>query len=94
MSKDTLSRLCRGLDEQVTVFGERPWPAPTRSWVGRQGETVREAGGWPQGPGDRDGARATGPRELVGIDLGEADTEAFWHSFPRSLRARGLDGSS
>ena len=24
MSKDTVSRLCRGLDEQVTVFRERP----------------------------------------------------------------------
>ena len=24
MSKDTVSRLCRGLDEQVTVFLERP----------------------------------------------------------------------
>jgi len=24
MTKDTVSRLCRGLDEQVTVFRERP----------------------------------------------------------------------
>jgi putative transposase len=38
------------------------------------------------------GVHATGRREVVGIDVGEAETEAFWRSFLRSLRARGLDG--
>jgi putative transposase len=37
VSKDTVSRLCGGLDEQVRVFRERPWRAPTRicGWTPR-----------------------------------------------------------
>lgn len=44
MSKDTVSRLCRGLDDKVTAFLERP---PIRvSVVGRQGrEGAGGAGG-------------------------------------------------
>jgi putative transposase len=38
------------------------------------------------------GVHGTGRREVVGIDVGEAETEAFWRSFLRSLRARGLVG--
>ena len=30
--------------------------------------------------------------EVIGIDLGEVESEAFWTEFLRSLRARGLDG--
>jgi len=29
---------------------------------------------------------------VIGIDVGEAETEAFWRAFLRSLVARGLDG--
>jgi putative transposase len=37
LSKDQVSRLCGGLDEQVRVFRERPWRAPTRicGWTPR-----------------------------------------------------------
>ena len=45
MSKDTVSRLCRGLDEQVTVFCERPLRAPTRSCGWTPSGAGREAGG-------------------------------------------------
>jgi transposase-like protein len=34
----------------------------------------------------------TGRREVIGLDVGEAETEAFWREFLRSLRARGLTG--
>jgi transposase-like protein len=46
MSKDTVSRLCRGLDEQVTVFCERPLRAPTRigGWTPRWSGSGRRAG--------------------------------------------------
>jgi putative transposase len=33
-----------------------------------------------------------GRREVIGLDVGEAETEAFWREFLRGLRARGLDG--
>ena len=34
----------------------------------------------------------TGRRETIGLDVGEAETEAFWRDFLRSLVARGLVG--
>jgi hypothetical protein len=34
----------------------------------------------------------TGRREIIGLDVGEAETEAFWTKFLRSLVARGLVG--
>ena len=34
----------------------------------------------------------TGRREVIGLEVGEAETEAFWREFLRSLRARGLTG--
>src|ERR671916_724268 len=34
----------------------------------------------------------TGRREIIGIDVGAAETEAFWTAFPRGLVARGLVG--
>jgi putative transposase len=94
MSKDTVSRLCRGLDEQVTVFRERPLEgAYPYLWLDAKVERVREAGGVRhKALVIAYGVHASGRREVVGIDVGEAETEAFWRSFLRSLRARGLDG--
>jgi len=34
----------------------------------------------------------TGVREVLGLDVGEAETEAFWTEFLFSLKARGLAG--
>ena len=34
----------------------------------------------------------TGRREVIGLDIGETETEAFWVEFLRSLRERGLHG--
>ena len=34
----------------------------------------------------------TGRREVIGLDIGEIETEAFWVAFLRSLRERGLAG--
>jgi putative transposase len=46
MSKDQVSRLCRGLDEQVSVFRERPWPVPIRicGWTPRWNGSGSRAG--------------------------------------------------
>jgi putative transposase len=38
------------------------------------------------------GVHASGRREVIGLDVGEAETEAFWRAFLQGLRARGLDG--
>jgi transposase-like protein len=34
----------------------------------------------------------SGRREVIGLDIGEIETEAFWVAFLRSLRERGLEG--
>jgi transposase-like protein len=94
MSKDQVSRLCRGLDEQVRAFRERPLEGRyPYLWLDAKIERVREPGGV------RNkalviayGVHETGRREVIGLDVGEAETEAFWREFLRGLRARGLSG--
>ena len=38
------------------------------------------------------GVTATGEREVLGLDVGDSEDEAFWRAFLRSLRQRGLAG--
>jgi transposase-like protein len=38
------------------------------------------------------GVHETGRRETLGLDVGEAETEAFWTDFLRGLVARALTG--
>jgi putative transposase len=94
MSKDTVSRLCRGLDEQVTVFRERPLAgAYPYLWLDAKVERVRERGGVRhKALVIAYGVHQSGRREVIGLEVGEAETEAFWRGFLRSLRARGLEG--
>jgi putative transposase len=94
MSKDRVSRLCRDLDERVSGFRNRPLEGTyPYLWLDAKHLKVR----------DRGSVRSkalvvayavheTGRREVVGIDLGETETEAFWVEFLRELRSRGLDG--
>ena len=94
LSKDQVSRLCRGLDEQVRVFRERPLEgAYPYLWVDAKVERVREPGGVRhKALVIAYGVHETGRRAVIGLDVGEAETESFWREFLRSLRARGLDG--
>src|SRR5829696_4241962 len=94
MSKDQVSRLCRGLDEQVTAFRERPLEGRyPYLWLDAKVERVREPGGVRhKALVIAYGVHQTGRREVIGLDVGEAETEAFWREFLRGLRARGLVG--
>jgi putative transposase len=94
MNKDQVSRLCRGLDEQVAIFRERPLEgAYPYIWLDGKVERVRERGGVRQKClVIAYGVHETGRREVIGLDVGEAETESFWMEFLRSLRARGLRG--
>ena len=84
MSKDTVSRLCRGLDEQVTVFCERPLEgAYPYLWLDAKVERVREAGGVRhKALVIAYGVHETGRREVVGLDVGEAETESVLAELP------------
>jgi transposase-like protein len=95
MSKDQVSRLCRGLDEQVRLFRERPLDGGQYPylWLDAKIERVREPGGVRHKcVVIAKGVSRLGHQEIVGFDVGEAETEAFWREFLRGLRARGLDG--
>jgi putative transposase len=94
LSKDQVSRLCRGLDEQVQVFRERPLEGRyPYLWLDGKIEKVRERGGVRQKClVIAYAVHESGRREVIGLDVGEAETESFWREFLRSLRARGLTG--
>jgi Transposase, Mutator family len=88
MSKDQVSRLCRGLDEQVRVFQERPLEGRyPYLWLDAKIERVREPGGVRhKALVIAYGVHQSGRREVIGLDVGEAETEAFWREFLRGLR--------
>jgi transposase-like protein len=94
LSKDQVSRMCRGLDEQVELFRNRPLEgAYPYLWLDAKVERVRERGGVRQKAlVIAYAVHETGIREVLGIDVGEAETEAFWTEFLFSLKARGLQG--
>jgi putative transposase len=94
MTKDQVSRLCRGLDEQVRVFRERPLEGTyPYLWLDAKVERVREPGGVRhKALVIAYGVHHSGRREVIGLDVGEAETESFWREFLRGLRARGLEG--
>jgi putative transposase len=94
MSKDQVSGLCRGLDGQVRAFRERELEgAYPYLWLDAKIERVREPGGVRQKCLVLAyGVHQTGRREVLGLTVGEAESEAFWREFLRSLRARGLRG--
>ena len=94
LSKDQVSRMCRGLDEQVKAFRERPLQgAYPYLWLDAKIEKVREPGGVRQKAlVIAYAVHESGVREVLGLDVGEAETEAFWTEFLFSLKARGLSG--
>jgi transposase-like protein len=94
VSKDQVSRLCGGLDEQVQAFRERPLEvAYPYLWLDAKVEKVR-AGGRVEHRAlvVAYGVDQSGRREVIGLDVGAAETEAFWREFLRSLVRRGLSG--
>jgi putative transposase len=94
VSKDQVSRLCQGLDERVTAFRERPLEGVyPYLWLDAKVEKVR-AGGRVEHRAlvVAYGVDHAGRREVIGLDVGAAETEAFWREFLRSLVRRGLSG--
>jgi len=94
MTKDRVSRLCRELDEQVEAFRTRPLEgAYPYLWLDAKQEKVRSgAHVRPKALVIAYAVHASGRREVIGLDVGELESEAFWVEFLRSLRARGLAG--
>jgi len=94
VSRSEVSRICQGLDEQVHAFRTRPledrYPY---LFVDAKVEKVRD-GGRVQRKSVvvAHAVHETGRREIIGLDVGEAETEAFWREFLRGSVKRGLVG--
>lgn len=95
MSKSEVSRMAKTLDEQVAAFRERPLGAKEYPyvWLDALYVKVREGG--------RVVSRAVlvaigvnedGEREVLGVDIAEAEMESSWRAFLRGLVERGLRG--
>jgi putative transposase len=94
MTKDRVSALCRTLDEQVELFRCRPLEgAYPYLWLDAKQVKVRDYG--------RVVSKAlviayavheSGVREVIGLDVGEVESGAFWTEFLRGLKKRGLQG--
>jgi putative transposase len=94
ISKSEVSRICQGLDEQVEAFRNRPLEGRyPYLWLDAKIEKVRDGGRVVQKALVLAYAvHESGYREVIGLDVGECETEAFWRSFLRSLVKRGLVG--
>ncbi len=95
MSKSTVSKLCKDIDERAGEFLNRPlngeWPYV---WLdatylkARQGGRIVSVAAIIAVAANTDGRR-----EIIGLGIGPSEAEPFWLEFLRSLKARGLDGT-
>jgi putative transposase len=94
IGKSEVSRIAGLLDEQVTAFRERPLEGRyPYLFVDAKVEKVRDGGRVARKcVVIAHAVHETGRREIIGLDVGAAETEAFWREFLRSLVARGLVG--
>jgi putative transposase len=96
MSKSQVSRICKALDERVEAFRSRPLEgAYPYLWLDARVERVRES----EAGMVRQKAllvayavHETGRREVIGLSVGEVESEVEWRGFLRQLVARGLSG--
>jgi putative transposase len=94
ISKSTVSKLCKDIDDRVREFLDRPiagdWPY---LWLDatylrvRQGGRIVSVAAIIAMAVDTDGRR-----EIIGLCVGPSEAETFWTDFLRSLKSRGLQG--
>ena len=94
ISKSTVSKLCKDIDERVGEFLNRPlkgdWPYV---WLDATYLKVRQGGRIVSVAAIiAVAANTEGRREIIGLGIGPSEAETFWTDFLRSLRGRGLDG--
>jgi transposase-like protein len=94
ISKSSVSKLCKDIDERVNAFLRRPlsgeWPY---LWLDATYLKVREGGRIVSVAAIVAVAVTTeGRREIVGLHIGPSEAEVFWTDFLRDLVKRGLAG--
>jgi transposase-like protein len=94
ISKSTVSKLCKDIDDRVNAFLDRPlagdWPY---LWLDATYLKQREGGRIVDVAAIIAVAVNTdGKREIVGLHIGPSEAETFWSTFLKSLVRRGLSG--
>ncbi len=94
ISKSTVSKLCKNIDERAHGFLDRPlagdWPY---LWLDatylkvRQGGRIISVASIIAVAVNTDGRRA-----IIGLGIGPSEAETFWTDFLRGLKSRGLAG--
>jgi transposase-like protein len=94
ISKSQVSRLCAELDAEVERFRSRRLEGPyPYVWLDATFVKVRQDGRIVSlAVVLAVGVRASGEREVLGLDVGPSEDGAFWTQFLRGLVARGLTG--
>lgn len=95
ISKSEVSRICKDLDAEVAAFRDRSLTDTTYPYVfldatyckARVNHRVVS-----QAIVVAVGVSADGRREVLGMDVGDSEDGAFWASFLRGLKTRGLGG--
>src|ERR1044072_7340282 len=87
ISKSEVSRICAALDEHVEAFRTRPLEGRyPYLFLDAKMEKVRDGGRVVnKALVIAHGVHETGRREILSIDVGEAETEAFWTDFLREI---------
>ena len=87
ISRSEVSRVCAALDEHVEAFRTRPLEGRyPYLFLDAKMEKVRDGGRVVnKALVVAHGVHETGRREILSIDVGEAETEAFWTAFLRGL---------
>ena len=97
ISKSQVSRICTDIDVQVQAFLSRPLEASGYAYLYLDATYLDSRLGRAMQVCSRAvvvamGVNADGRRELLGLKVGDSESEAFWCEFIGSLKERGLIG--
>ena len=97
ISRSQVSRICADIDVQVQAFLNRPLEEGGYAYIyldatylhGRLGKAMQVCS---RAVVVAMGVNADGRRELLGLKVGDSESEGFWSEFLVSLKQRGLSG--
>mgnify|MGYP003340925930 FL=1 len=97
ISKSQVSRICQEIDQQVQAFLSRPLESSGYAYVYLDATYLKGRLGKAQQVCSRAvvvamGVNEDGRRELLGLKVGDSETETFWAEFISHLKERGLGG--
>jgi transposase-like protein len=97
ISKSQVSRICQEIDQQVQAFLGRPLESSGYAYVYLDATYLKGRLGKAQQVCSRAvvvamGVNEDGRRELLGLKVGDSETETFWAEFISHLKERGLSG--